>query len=419
MKSMVIFVVLLILFSNVYAVEDVDIPETFETGEKAVSDETTYFYAGSKLLASKDSSGVNYHYQDRLGSDVDSKSLPFGQSLKVGERFSFTGKELDEDLYYFNARYYDSNLGRFTSVDPVPSQPAYQYVANNPLTFVDPTGTTRIEPYAANPDNTYTEGYYIDPNSIPLSVVNEVYDEDSFGFYHEVTTNRGEIIRTYVTSVPGGQVSLFEDPVFFASIGGALLGAGSGVVRATTAMTGLPGPDDIAAARTLFSARSMPSGRRLLSVSDEMAEGCEVGCVRVGEGDNFEAFTNDNARGLFHDTEIPMRHTHPSRVYDENLVPSPEDLFNSFLTPDEGAHVIYTRTPTTGDPILIMYRPTEHSRSLFNPFSGVDQVGNLNFEFRWRVIGTSSRGSIPSLRGGIIGDRVHGQLKSLLRSQGY
>ncbi len=151
MKSMVIFVVLLILFSNVYAAEDVIIPETFETDEKIIGEsETTYFYAGSKLLASKDSSGLNYHYQDRLGSDVDSKSLPFGQSLKIGERFSFTGKELDEDLYYFNARYYDSSLGRFTSVDPVPSQPAYQYVANNPIKYVDPTGTVLDMPFSPN-----------------------------------------------------------------------------------------------------------------------------------------------------------------------------------------------------------------------------------------------------------------------------
>ncbi len=152
MKSMVIFVVLLILFSNVYAAEDVEIPETFETGEKAVSDETTYFYAGSKLLASKDSSGVKYHYQDRLGSDVDSKSLPFGQSLKVGERFSFTGKELDEDLYYFNARYYDSSLGRFTSVDPVRDNLPYAYVSNDPINRVDPTGMEDVPERLGNVD---------------------------------------------------------------------------------------------------------------------------------------------------------------------------------------------------------------------------------------------------------------------------
>ena len=43
-------------------------------------------------------------------------------------------------LHYFGARYYDSNLGRFFSVDPVASEPAYQYVSNNPMNFVDPSG---------------------------------------------------------------------------------------------------------------------------------------------------------------------------------------------------------------------------------------------------------------------------------------
>jgi RHS repeat-associated protein len=71
------------------------------------------------------------------------KSLPFGQEIEnTGIKFSFaTGKELDDSgLYYFGARYYDSDLGRFISVDPVPSEPAYQYVSNNPLNLVDLNG---------------------------------------------------------------------------------------------------------------------------------------------------------------------------------------------------------------------------------------------------------------------------------------
>jgi len=71
------------------------------------------------------------------------KSLPFGQEVKnEGIRYAFaTGKELDEsELHYFGARYYDSNVGRFTSVDPIQSEPAYQYVRNSPLILIDPNG---------------------------------------------------------------------------------------------------------------------------------------------------------------------------------------------------------------------------------------------------------------------------------------
>jgi RHS repeat-associated protein len=64
----------------------------------------------------------------------------------------FTGKERDTEsgFDYFGARYYASRTGRFTTVDPghvggnifdPQSWNAYAYARNNPLRFVDPTGT--------------------------------------------------------------------------------------------------------------------------------------------------------------------------------------------------------------------------------------------------------------------------------------
>jgi RHS repeat-associated protein len=49
----------------------------------------------------------------------------------------FTGKDLDEDtgLYYFNARWYDAELGRFveedSQIDPNNFLNLYAYCANN------------------------------------------------------------------------------------------------------------------------------------------------------------------------------------------------------------------------------------------------------------------------------------------------
>ena len=70
----------------------------------------------------------------------------------------FTGKERDTEaglnLDYFRARYYDPALGRFLGVDPLgdefPSWSPYNYVGNDPVSFIDPTGLYRVHRAAYN-----------------------------------------------------------------------------------------------------------------------------------------------------------------------------------------------------------------------------------------------------------------------------
>ena len=55
----------------------------------------------------------------------------------------YTGKEWDEEagLYYFNARWYEPETGRFTTEDPARDAVNwYAYCGNNPLSRIDPTG---------------------------------------------------------------------------------------------------------------------------------------------------------------------------------------------------------------------------------------------------------------------------------------
>jgi RHS repeat-associated protein len=55
----------------------------------------------------------------------------------------FTGKQVDSDTgpYYFNARWYDAELGRFVTEDAARDGTNwYDYCRDNPLKYSDPDG---------------------------------------------------------------------------------------------------------------------------------------------------------------------------------------------------------------------------------------------------------------------------------------
>ncbi len=84
--------------------------------------------------------------------------LPYGELFvsqrnteEFDSRYKFTSKELDNETNYtyFGARYYDSELSVWLSVDPMsdkyPSLSPYCYSADNPVVLMDPNGTSISE----------------------------------------------------------------------------------------------------------------------------------------------------------------------------------------------------------------------------------------------------------------------------------
>lgn len=112
-----------------------------------------------EYFARSESAGRRYYLTDGLGSTValtDSNGVtqtsysydPYGNVTTSGSTsdnsYTYTGRELDGGhIYFYRARYFDSNLKRFISEDPNGFSAGlneYGYAGENPITYFDPFG---------------------------------------------------------------------------------------------------------------------------------------------------------------------------------------------------------------------------------------------------------------------------------------
>ena len=164
--------------------------------EKRISDGRirSYVHALGKHLARVDGAigdtqaNVYYYHTDHLGSiksvtdeagtevysaDYFAFGGKFGEQGDLDELHGFTGKEYDPDtgLYYFNARWYDSEVGRFVTEDSYRGEinnprtlNYYSYCWNNPILYIDSTGNI---PYVHREYNRETRKYVYSYFSTP------------------------------------------------------------------------------------------------------------------------------------------------------------------------------------------------------------------------------------------------------------
>lgn len=144
----------------------------------SANDETEYYiydYRGSTIAmvdATTDAAITHKYQYDDFGNVVQSEETDLNRFRYVGRN----GVMFEtDDMAFMRARYYDSQIGRFLSEDPIWSNNLYVYADNNPINYIDPNGNMSIQTgiyiisglsYATSTINTIQTGNLIGNDAI-------------------------------------------------------------------------------------------------------------------------------------------------------------------------------------------------------------------------------------------------------------
>ena len=141
-------------------------------------------------------------------------------NLGVSVNYLFTGQEFDREagLYYYNARYYDPEIGRFIQPDTIipyvfdsQSFNRYAYCRNNPVMCVDPSGHQAmiIVNNSGQPINR-PENYSEDDNYYDNNWYEHSYYDEDFGYSNE-DNGSSEGYSGGTISGGGGDIDFLDD----------------------------------------------------------------------------------------------------------------------------------------------------------------------------------------------------------------
>ncbi len=143
---------------------------------------------------------IQHYKYDSFGNVIE-------QVGDIENNYTYTGRELDKEsgLYFYRARYYPSDTGRFITVDPIGfigGLNLYAYVGNNPMNWIDPFGLTQEDVDRAKEvlKEFYPE-YYNEEAEVSFDDFNELPPGDSAGT--DIWTGDIELKNEYKEELSG------------------------------------------------------------------------------------------------------------------------------------------------------------------------------------------------------------------------
>jgi RHS repeat-associated protein len=284
--------------------------------------------AGDRIVCTFDASNTvfEYYHPDHLHSaNVISGSSgglyqhyeysAYGQSRYTSSSTAFpisrryTSQVLDEEtgLYYYGARYYDPQLGRFVQPDsiiPNPFDPQaydrYAYARNNPLKYTDPTGhapedylpfrTTYLEIQGQNALDEMVRAHtdYGSYSQYMAAHQSAVPTAGDMGAISATAHLAGDATSAYTTALPDlATAGMATAPIAITKVGQAAEETGAGVVSQ--------------GANILENgARGRASEARVLS---DLGQAKNTGKVFGKEGTSIPDFQNQTTIGEIKDTQ--------------------------------------------------------------------------------------------------------------------
>ncbi len=166
----------------------------------------SYDHLGSvRMVTDQNANVIARHdylpFGEEIPGNVAGRSNQFGPGLdNVNQKFTGQERDTETNLDFFQARYYGSALGRFTSPDPgnagahltdPQTWNAYAYVGNNPLANVDPDGMIEevADPPIDLPPADNSPGFLISDELFDL-IYRGFFARSPFTFYTQATAHR-------------------------------------------------------------------------------------------------------------------------------------------------------------------------------------------------------------------------------------